>query len=230
MDKLNLETYRDNPFIKALEKSESACFVGDSVTEGTENGGVPWYEPLMLNYPDVDVTNVSKGGINAKELLEMLRSRKVESDVAVIAIGCNDIRYRSETGCMTSEEYVTTVDAIVSYLRGSAKAVFAVAPWPSAGFDPFCKITKEMKIGLYGEYIEALKEYCESEGVTFSNPCPAIMEYLDLNPRSPMLVDHIHPTAQGTEMYSRLFLDRMNRIHAYILHESETDKDPDPCK
>ena len=131
---------------------------------------------------------------------------------------------------MTSEEYVMTVDAIVSYLRRSAKAVFTVAPWPSASFDPFCKITEEMKISLYGEYIGALKEYCESEGVTFSNPCPAIMEYLDLNPRSPLLVDHIHPTAEGTEMYSRLFLDRMNRIHAYMLHESATDKDPDPCK
>ena len=33
-------------FYKALTAAENVCFVGDSLTEGTRNGGVPYFEPL----------------------------------------------------------------------------------------------------------------------------------------------------------------------------------------
>ncbi len=208
---MSIEGLRSNPFIEALRSSKSACFLGDSITEGTENGGIPWYEPLMSNFPNVKVTNVSKGGITSKELLEMLEARNIEADVAVVAIGCNDIRYRSRAGCLTSAEYVKTMDAIISVLKKKTKKVFVVSPWPSTRFDPYCKLAEQRKLELYDEYVKALSDRCSSEGVSFSNPYPAIREYFELNLNSPMLVDHIHPSAKGTEMYSRMFLGCIQR-------------------
>ncbi len=213
---LRIENLRDNPFLKALEGSKSVCFVGDSITEGTENGGIPWYEPLMSNFPDMAVTNVSKGGITSKGLLEMLKPKRIEAEIAVIAVGCNDIRYRSKAGCMTSSEYVMTMNSIVSMFKKSAKEVFVVSPWPSTRFDPYCKVSEQKKLDLYDEYVEALADYCATTGVRFSNPCPSIRKYFDLNLNSPMLVDHIHPSARGTELYSRMFLDCMHRRHRNV--------------
>ncbi len=67
------------------------------------------------------------------------------------------------------------------------------------------------KLDLYDEYVEALADFCATEGVRFSNPCPSIRRYFELNLNSPMLVDHIHPSARGTGLYSMMFLDCMLR-------------------
>jgi hypothetical protein len=46
------ETMKATPFFKLLLESKTICFVGDSITAGSENGGYGWYEPLMSAFPD----------------------------------------------------------------------------------------------------------------------------------------------------------------------------------
>ncbi len=204
---MDLTGFRGNRFLEMLGKARSVCFVGDSVTEGTVNGGIPWYEPLVSNYPDLKVVNVSKGGITSKGLLPLVSKARFEVDIAVIAVGCNDIRYRSRAGALTSEAYVSAMDSLVSILRKRAKEVVVVTPWPSTRFDPRCALGEKAKLDLYDEYSRALKEYCVSNGLMYSDPYPSIRRYFEFNLNSPMLLDHIHPTAQGAEMYSGLFLE-----------------------
>jgi|GEM_PF-2517191 len=204
---MDLTGFQGNRFLEILAKAKSICFVGDSVTEGTFNGGIPWYEPLVSNYPHLKVVNVSKGGITSRGLLPLVSKARFQVDIAVVAVGCNDIRYRSRAGALTSEAYVTAIDAIVSTLRKRAKKVVVVTPWPSTRFDPFCALDEKAKLDLYDEYSKALKEYCVSNGLMHSDPYPSIRRYFEFNLNSPMLQDHIHPTAQGAEMYSGLFLE-----------------------
>ncbi len=204
---LDLAGLKDNRFLEMLDKAGSVCFVGDSVTEGTSNGGIPWYEPIVSNYPDLEVVNVSKGGITSKCLLPLVSKSRFDVDVAVIAVGCNDIRYRSRAGALTPEDYIVAIKSIVSVLRKKAKRIVVVTPWPSTRFDPRCEVTMKVKHELYDACSKALKEYCASNGLMCSDPYPALREYFEFNLNSPMLVDHIHPTAKGTEMYSRLFLE-----------------------
>ena len=48
------EAMRGSRIYRLLQDAETVCFVGDSLTEGTMNGGVPWYEPIRpwmsINY------------------------------------------------------------------------------------------------------------------------------------------------------------------------------------
>ena len=207
---LDLVGLKGNRFLEMLEKADSVCFVGDSVTEGTSNGGIPWYEPIVSNYPNLKVVNVSKGGITSKGLLPLVSKARFDVDVAVIAVGCNDIRYRSRAGALTPEGYVVAIESMVSVLRKKAKQIVLVTPWPSTRFDPFCPVPERTKHELYDAYSKALKDYCIFKNLMYSDPYPAIREYFEFNLNSPMLVDHIHPTAKGTEMYSRLFLECMH--------------------
>ncbi len=41
---------RTGVLCSAIDKAESICFIGDSVTEGTKNGGCPWYEPIETEF------------------------------------------------------------------------------------------------------------------------------------------------------------------------------------
>ena len=38
---------RSSPFYQLVSDADRVCFVGDSVTEGTKNGGYGWYEPIV---------------------------------------------------------------------------------------------------------------------------------------------------------------------------------------
>ena len=52
---------------RLLQSAETVCFVGDSLTEGTMNGGVPWYEPIRP-WIRGKIFNISQGGLTAKSL------------------------------------------------------------------------------------------------------------------------------------------------------------------
>ena len=62
-------------FYKALTAAENVCFIGDSLTEGTKNGGVPYFEPLEQLIRG-KIFNISQGGATTKILLERLQFRR----------------------------------------------------------------------------------------------------------------------------------------------------------
>ena len=122
----------------------NVCFVGDSLTEGTRNGGVPYFEPLE-HLIRGKIFNISQGGATTKILFDRLGEMiQTDADLFVVAVGTNDVRYRDEKiCCMTPEEYVASLQKIrdgVHEKIPSAKFIF-IAPWTSTDGDFISKLS-----------------------------------------------------------------------------------------
>lgn len=200
----------DDNLIDLLSNARRICFVGDSVTEGTKCGGVPWYEPLESILPQ-DSVNCGWGGATTKILLEDHLDEIVsaDADLYVVAVGTNDVRYRNEDSAMTHSEYTENLqelrDAIMK-VNPDAAFIF-VAPWTSMDGDLVSKLPYQEKLRVNSEYTEALREFCKKNNDYFVNPNVMIDQRLNKYPQSDYLVDYIHPDAvKGVQLYSEAFL------------------------
>lgn len=197
-------------FYKTLTAAENVCFIGDSLTEGTKNGGVPYFEPLE-NLVRGKIFNVSKGGSTTKMLFERLDEIiQTDADLFVVAVGTNDVRYRDKNICaMTPEEYVETLQKLRDGIRQkihTAKFIF-IAPWTSTDGDSVSALPFDEKIKLNDAYTAALKNWCTVQGELFINPNPYIDAKLKVFPHENYLVDFIHPNAdKGVELYAAAVL------------------------
>ncbi len=203
------EQMRAGTLFSEIIKSDTICFIGDSVTEGTKNGGCPWYEPILEHIPDKTVYNYSKGGCTVSYMNDRLEDIP-KSDLYVIALGTNDVRYRDAKTCaMTADEFVSEIDKLRKALADkspSAKFVF-IAPWYSTDGDPFSALLFNEKTALNEEFSNALALYCRDNGLPFINANGYIRETLKTAPDSEYLLDHIHPnSSKGVIMYSRAVL------------------------
>nr|WP_289037970.1 CapA family protein [uncultured Allobacillus sp.] len=198
---------KNKSIVKLLSKSKSVCFVGDSVTEGTRNGGYGWFEPLAESFSHLELNRFTKGNIATPFLVE--RADEIadfKSDLFVIAVGTNDVRYRNPKHCaMTSTQYIDNLDYIVQKViskNKSAKFVF-IAPWTTDSHDPISKLPKEERFNLLEEYSSALKKYAKSKGFVYIDPNPFISaKFKTRNPKT-WIKDHIHPNAnEGIHLYS----------------------------
>lgn len=193
---------------KEMDQAESVCFVGDSITEGTKNGGCPWYEPVTAFFPDKKISNYSKGSCTVSYMLDRVNEIPA-AKLYVIALGTNDVRYRDESKCaMTAEEYVKRIDELRKKLLEKSpdcRFIF-VAPWYSTDGDPYCKLSFKEKTELNNGYCKALEGYASDEQskVFFINANGYIRETLQTAPAGKYLLDHIHPNAsEGVVMYSK---------------------------
>ncbi len=204
------EAVLESEFYALLTEADSVCFVGDSITEGTKNGGFGWYNPIQDYLKDYSST--SKGGGTVKTILP-----KVESGYSlyVVAIGTNDVRYRDESICaMTSEEYIFEIDRFVKRIRSdSPEAEIAfIAPWCALENDRISALPAKKRDEMLLEYSNALKNYCEENGLWYSNPNEDISHVMEFEIQSKYLVDHIHPNRyKGIELYCRLTLENMGK-------------------
>lgn len=194
---------------KAIDASSSICFLGDSVTHGTKNGGVPWYEPIEEVFPDKSFANISKGGTTIKYLTDNIAAVP-ESDLYVIAIGTNDVRYRDDSVCaMTAEDFAARADELSGLLlqkNPSAEIAF-IAPWYSTDGDKVTTLSFSEKTALNSEYSDALEKFCSEKDFIFINANGYISEKLLTAPDKEYLLDHIHPNAsKGVIMYSEAVL------------------------
>lgn len=193
----------------AIESSDSVCFIGDSVTEGTKNGGCPWYEPIEEYFPDKKIFNYSKGGCTVSYMTH--RTDKIPAaGLYVIALGTNDVRYRNESICaMTSEEYISEMNELkekLSAVSPSAGFIF-IAPWYSTDGDPYCSMSYSEKSRLNEEYSSALEQYCKNNSIGFINANEYIKNSLSTAPDRRYLLDHIHPNqTEGVGLYSEAVL------------------------
>lgn len=200
---------KNSVLYKAIEKADSICFIGDSITEGTKNGGCPWYEPILEYIGDKTVYNFSKGGVTISYINQNTDSI-AKADLYVIAIGTNDVRYRNEEKCaMTPDAYVAEIHKLKTTLtekNASAEFVF-IAPWYSTDGDKYSRLSFPEKTALNIEYTTVLKNYCQENGLGFVNPNPYIRDILKVNPDKTFLRDFIHPNAgRGVIMYSKAVL------------------------
>ncbi|MBN1891851.1 MAG: CapA family protein [Clostridiales bacterium] len=199
--------------LRMFRRAATVCFIGDSVTCGSNNGGYPWYEPLTTSFPEKEYGMIASGGLTTKDLLahfdEALREQK--ADLFIIAIGANDIRYRDELRCaMSAEEYSEMLEELVRNLRiqnTGADFIF-IAPWPALDNDIYTTLSPQEKSDLYSAYTMRLQGFCEKNGFLFVDPTADILKVLGTEPVSKYLLDHIHPNASnGILLYSRAFID-----------------------
>ncbi len=192
-----------------LEKAQTICFVGDSVTEGTRNGGCPWYEPIEEYLENKTVLNYSKGGCTVSYMINHMKEIPT-ADLYVVALGTNDVRYRDGKLCaMTKEAYVEAIEKLrkgIQEKSPEARFVF-VAPWYSTDGDPYCKMKYVEKTKMNEDYSEALERYCTDNAYAYVNANVYIRERLEEAPAAEYLVDHIHPNAaKGVVLYSEAAL------------------------
>ena len=200
---------RNSPVYRAISEAGRVCFVGDSVTEGTKNGGTPWYEPIESLFPGKDISNFSKGGCTISYILE--NADKIPSaDLYVIAIGTNDIRYRNEQTCaMTKEIFVERTNELKEKLlaKSSGAKFLFIAPWTSTDGDPYIPVPYKEIVALNNEYSASLEQYCKDNSLMFVNANPYIRNVLSVKTDRTYLLDHIHPNAsKGVKLYSEAVL------------------------
>jgi lysophospholipase L1-like esterase len=196
---------------RLLTDATAACFVGDSVTAGTKNGGYGWYEPLTSAIPNLKVYRKAWGSYTVKMLLDRRDEiAAVPADVFVIAIGTNDVRYRSEKSSMTSEEYIANIDSLVQHItarRPQAKFVL-IGAWTTDHYDPISMLPEPERMAMLARYRTSLESYANAHGHLYIDPNPGIEKVLRTEYARIYLKDHIHPNAdQGIRLYSTKALE-----------------------
>lgn len=203
------DAMKEGTLYKAMSGADSICFVGDSVTEGTKNGGCPWYEPVEEYFPGKNISNFSKGGCTISYIIDNIDSIPA-ADLYVIAIGTNDVRYREESFCaMTAEDFITRYGELTDkLLKKSPDAGFVlIAPWYSTDGDKYTPLTYAEKTALNDEYSAALERYCADNTFMYINVNGRLKSILDTSPDRTYLLDHIHPNAsKGVVLYSESVL------------------------
>jgi len=203
----NLFAKKGGAIIDKVEHNDRLAFIGDSLTEGTMNGGYGWFEPLMQNYPNKQVIRFGKGSQTSKYFVENKEViSELKADLYFLAMGCNDIRYRDASICAMDEfEFVTNIDEICQSIleKQPSAEIVCISPWKSGRYDPNCRMTLAEKEELYGKYGSALERYCETKGFVFVDPNPYIETVVSKRDRRYYMLDHIHCNAdQGIRLYS----------------------------
>lgn len=219
------ELYKADGSLRALLSSaHKVCFIGDSITAGSENGGFPWYKPLVKAFPELGAENLAIGGGTSKSLLEISRTQLPTCDVYIIALGTNDVRYRNaQRGAITPEEYIGNLSGIVKLakkLNKDSRFVF-IAPWCSIPEAPIPPISRKQKEQLLAAYSETLSDYCTREDFLYINPNTVLSTLLKYPPlRQHYISDHIHPTwPYGCYLYSAAVWEEGNKTCPPALSE-----------
>lgn len=202
-------TVEVNLALKTFFSIPNVCFVGDSITAGNKNGGVPWFEPLEEYMIEQHISTFSKGASTCNFFV-MHANSIPQADLFVIAVGTNDVRYRDATVCaMTPKEYVEKLDILRYTLKKKnpgTRFIF-ITPWYSTDGDPYTVLSYKEKMMLNQKYYDALREWCLVNQDIFVEPNAYIKSVLEKYPQSDYLIDHIHPNAnKGVNLYSKAFL------------------------
>lgn len=208
-DPLELDEQMESSAIfESLTGAESVCFIGDSITQGTKNGGAPWYEPLT-SYIEGDIHNLSYGGWTTVNIIENLGDLP-EADVYVVAIGTNDVRYdNAEFGAATPEGYGANMETIRSTIRqvNPDCEIWFIAPWIAFDGDqvsPFpVDEVRERRI----QFSDVLEQMCEQSGDHYIDPNDYIDNVVSHSRQTDYLLDWIHPNIRrGIGLYCEAVL------------------------
>lgn len=203
---------KDSIFYKLINQSSKILFVGDSVTEGTMNGGYGWFEPLMEHFSEKNFSTIAKGSETSTYFMNKKEEIASENaDLYVFALGCNDIRYRTPSTCaMDEDSYISNIKQIINEVRKSkpeANIVF-ISPWQSLNYDPYCPLSNTDKDKLYHKYSDRLERYCKDNNFIYINPNPYIMIFIRKTDSRKYMKDWVHPNAdEGILLYSKAVIN-----------------------
>jgi lysophospholipase L1-like esterase len=206
------EPLKSKQLYQLLSRAGSVTFVGDSLTEGTTNGGYGWYEPLVAAFPHLVVHKRAWGSQTSRMLLDRKEEiLDVPADVYVVAIGTNDVRYRKPgVSAMTAEEYVSNLDRLVQEITArqpAAKFVF-IGAWTTDRYDPLSVLDEKARMQMLAEYRNALQSYAVRHQHLYIDPNLGIDDVLHREYPRTYLNDHIHPNAgAGIRLYSSKVLE-----------------------
>lgn len=198
------EEMEGSEFMQTVTSADSVCFIGDSITYGTKNGGVPWYEPVE-SYISGQISSVSFGGWTTLDILAHA-DEIPEASVYVIAIGTNDLRYDDPgLGAVTAEDYAHNMEDIRTVLKNlnSCCTVIYIAPWTSFDGDLVSPLDYDEIINRRQAYTEALSQFASDNGDIFIDPNPYIDNVVGRVRQADYILDWIHPNVtNGVELYS----------------------------
>ncbi len=198
-------------FYQALCEAETTLFLGDSITEGTKNGGYGWFEPLAGWFPGNRLINRGVGGETTKTLLSHLEiDLREEADLIVLSVGTNDVRYRTSSICsMTSQEYVANMKRIVREIRKRRPEarIAIINAWLAYWNDPYAVRGEKSRDARIDNYNAALESFCAKNDLIFIDANTPIKRFLEKHVTNDFILDHIHPNAgRGIQLYSHAVL------------------------
>ena len=199
-----LYKYSANKIYKYIKNSSSITFIGDSITEGTRNGYHPWYEPMINCFKNKKIKNISKGSYTTKLILNKFKNDIINSltDLYIIALGTNDIRYRDPSICsMNREEYIYQINNIVNLIKNHKSKIILIAPWFSLPDDYVSKLKHFDKKKMMKEYSLKLQDYAKKNNYVFIDPNDYLERTVLVN-KDLYMVDPIHPNNPiGIQLY-----------------------------
>jgi lysophospholipase L1-like esterase len=193
----NSELYED------MQSGKTFCFLGDSITAGTEVNGIPWYQPL-IPYIHGRIMNISCGGWTTSDLIDY-GDNIPSADIYVIAIGINDALFLDNgKGAGSPENFISNLEELASIIRAvspEAKMYF-ITPWPFINFPDHIN---EYRI----EFSDALCAWCDGTDRIVIDPYPVIMEVLYSEGTSKYMLNDFHPnTPDGIGLFSYAVLQQ----------------------
>lgn len=204
------DAYKESALLNEIQKANSICFVGDGITEGSQNGGYGWYEPITEALQGKKIFSFTKSNQTSNFFKEKKTTfSNFKCDLYILALGCNDIRFRDANKCaMTPKAFVTNYAEIVNNIKSSNinSSIIAIAPWRSMQYDPHCRINLQEKSQIYKAYFDSLEHFCQNNSILFINPNDYIMEAIanTHNVAGGYLKDEIHPTAfAGIQLFAK---------------------------
>lgn len=188
---------QDGELYADMESGKSFCFLGDSITKGTDTFGIHWYEPL-IPYISGEINDLSHGYWTISDLL-FWSDMIPKSDIYVIAIGINDVIHPdSNNSSKTPNEYIDQINTLSQLLleRSPNAKLYFVAPWPLPGWDKDYNNRRKL-------FVSALMMWCEEKDYVFIDPEPIIMSVINENEAGKYTKDGLHPNAEyGVGLYS----------------------------
>lgn len=188
---------KDSDLFDDMTSGKSFCFMGDSITYGSETKGIHWYQPL-IPYIKGGISDISFGRWTVLDLINQKGSIPV-SDVYVIAIGVNDVWNTNDPeSAKTTTEFVDMCDQLANILKkiSPEARIYFIAPWTF--IDP-----EESYSDRGNQFRTALREWCEKDNYCYINPDPIINSVLEKEGVKKYMSDRLHPNApKGVGLFS----------------------------
>lgn len=200
-----IKDFRSKEIYRLLSEAENVCFLGDSITEGTKNGGYGWFEPLVERFPHLRVERFAKGGANSRYFINQLGSiAEIRADLYILAIGTNDLKHQKTTE-MTAAEYTDNIRQLVENIRLNNKTAsfVLIPPWTSYNSNSSSVLSKKEQMNLLESFSEELRRYAEGSGFLFIDPNPILNKKFKTCNLRFWMKDSTHPDAnEGIKQYS----------------------------